>query len=50
MAMLTQPQQPQASPYYSFYQYLEAKADWRKFIPGWEKLYKQPSAGVAAKA
>ncbi len=43
MALLTEPRKPPASSYYIFYHYLEAKEDWRKFIPGWEQY-----EGVAA--
>jgi 5-methylcytosine-specific restriction endonuclease McrA len=37
MKLLNEPKAPPASSYYIFYHYLEAQADWRKFIPGWER-------------
>jgi 5-methylcytosine-specific restriction endonuclease McrA len=46
MALLNEPRRPPASSYYVFYHYLEAQADWRKFIPGWEQYDEE--AAVAA--
>lgn len=36
MRLLREPFHPRASSYYTFYQYLDDQAEWRKFIPGWE--------------
>ena len=38
MTLLNEPRRPPASSYYVFYHYLESQSDWRKFIPGWERV------------
>ncbi len=50
MAMIAQPQRPPVSAYYMFYPYLDSQEDWRKFIPGWEKIESQSRAAVTARA
>jgi 5-methylcytosine-specific restriction endonuclease McrA len=37
MDLVREPRQPHVSSYYVFYQYLDAQAEWRKFIPGWDE-------------
>jgi len=37
MRLIRQPFQPQVSHYYMFYQYLQDRAGWQKFIPEWER-------------
>jgi 5-methylcytosine-specific restriction endonuclease McrA len=37
MKLLHQPFQPQVNHYYMFYQYLQDREGWQKFIPEWER-------------
>ena len=37
MKLLHQPFQPQVNHYYMFYQYLQDRESWQKFIPEWER-------------
>jgi 5-methylcytosine-specific restriction endonuclease McrA len=38
MKLLSEPKRPPSSSYYVFYHYLEAQLEWRKFIPGWDRV------------
>jgi 5-methylcytosine-specific restriction endonuclease McrA len=38
MKLMREPGRPPQSSYYVFYHYLEAQEEWRKFIPGWERV------------
>jgi 5-methylcytosine-specific restriction endonuclease McrA len=38
MKLFKEPARPPASSYYVFCHYLEAQEEWRKFIPGWERV------------
>lgn len=38
MKLAKEPARPPSSAYYVFYHYLEAQYEWRKFIPGWERV------------
>lgn len=39
MQLLRQPYRPTLTGYYVVYPYLDAQAEWRKFIPGWERYH-----------
>jgi len=36
MKLLHEPRRPHVSHYYTFFPYLNSRAGWRKFVPGWE--------------
>lgn len=38
MHLVREPSRPRLSAFYAFYHYLEHQAEWRKFIPGWERV------------
>ncbi len=38
MKLMKEPMRPPSSSYYVFYHYLENQEEWRKFIPGWERV------------